>query len=316
MPCYRPLSGYRGHVNPSTGKRPIVFNRREAYAPASATDADFSVQLPCGQCVGCRLEKSRQWALRCVHEASLYEQNCFITLTYDDEHLPKNKSLVKSHFQEFIRSLRDRIRYDATLEPEHRVFSTHSSPRYMHAGEYGELNQRPHYHALLFNFDFPDKVLLRKQETGDWYESKMLTEIWGKGFASLGALTFESAAYVSRYTLKKVTGERAAEHYGERIPEYTTMSRRPGIGFNWLEKFKTDAYPSDQIAMRGRLMRPPAFYDKKLELADPQLFQYVKNRRSSDAKSIRDDPEFGVTRLRVKEIVKEKTINDQLKRKL
>lgn len=316
MPCYRPITGYRGHVNPTTGKRPLVFSRRDAYAPAYATDVDFSVDIPCGQCIGCRLEKSRQWALRCVHEASLYERNCFITLTYNDENLPENKSLIKKHFQDFIRSLRDKINYDKSLNPEHRIFPSHDSPRYFHCGEYGEENARPHYHALLFNFDFPDKILIKRSETGDLYESKILSETWAKGFASVGSLTFDSAAYVARYTLKKITGPGADAHYGGRLPEYTTMSRRPGIGQGWLDKFKSDAYPSDQIAVRGKIMQPPKFYDRKLELADPELFKYVKLRRSLDAKKGAGDEELGVTRLRVKEIVKEKTINNQLKRKL
>lgn len=258
MPCYRPLHGFRGHKN-ANGKQPIVFSRRDAANPAYSTDLDRSIQLPCGQCVGCRLEKSRQWAMRCVHEASLYERNCFLTLTYNDENLPKDKSLKKQHFQEFIRSLRDKIRYDQQLEHDVRVFPAHDSPRYFHCGEYGDLNHRPHYHALLFNFDFPDKVLFKKTDTGNIYESKILQETWQYGFCTIGSLTFESAAYCARYTLKKISGPLADDHYGGRTPEYTTMSRRPGIGRGWYEKYKSDTYPSDSVAVRGKLMKPPMY---------------------------------------------------------
>ena len=149
MPCYRPITGYRGPVNPSTGRRPLVFNRREAWAPARAIDRDVSVTIPCGRCIGCRLERSRQWAMRCVHEASLYEQNCFITLTYNEESLPKNRSLVKKHFQDFIRSLRDQLRYLNELHDLKRGFCEYPQKdariRYFHCGEYGEENGRPHY---------------------------------------------------------------------------------------------------------------------------------------------------------------------------
>lgn len=315
MPCYRPIHGFRGHTN-ANGKKPIVFSRRDATAPSFATDIDRSVKLPCGQCIGCRLEKSRQWALRCVHEASLYENNCFITLTYDEENLPKNKSLNKNHFQNFIRSLRDKIRYDASLEPKHRIFNAHNSPRYFHCGEYGDANQRPHYHAILFNFTFPDQVLFKRTDTGNIYESKILNETWQQGFCTLGAVTFESAAYVARYALKKINGPGADDHYGGRTPEYTTMSRRPGIGRGWYEKFKSDTYPSDSVALRGKLMKPPAFYDKILSLDDPELFRQTKLRRLSDASCAGDSEENQVTRLRVKEICKETTIKQQLERKL
>lgn len=315
MPCYRPIYGYRGPVN-ENGKRPIVFNRRQATNIAFAVDVDKNVKLPCGQCIGCRLERSRQWAVRCVHEASLYESNCFLTLTYNDENLPKNLSLIKTDFQNFIRSLRDRIRYDHNLEENHRVFSSHHSPRYFMAGEYGSLNKRPHYHAILFNFDFPDKVLFQKSDTGDIYESKILNEIWGKGFCSIGSVTFESAAYVARYCVDKITGEDAREHYGERIPEYTSMSLKPAIGYEWLKKYYSDAYPSDQIVVRGKPQRPPKFYDKKLSVDDPLTFEYIKKRRLSDARTASEsNPEEGeVTRLRVKEIVKTLTIKQTLKR--
>ena len=103
MACYYPLKGYRARaVNPKTGKRSIVFD-------SSLGFMDMPVEFACGQCIGCRIERSRQWAIRCVHEAQLYEANCFITLTYAPEHLPKNGSLVLEHFQKFMKRLRKRV---------------------------------------------------------------------------------------------------------------------------------------------------------------------------------------------------------------
>ena len=138
MPCFHPLTGYLARDANASGKRSIVFD------PKLALGVDVKRQVPCGRCIGCRLERSRQWAMRCVHEASLYKNNCFITLTFNDYYLPKDGSLHVEHFQKFMKRLRKRFG---------------SGVRYFQCGEYGELLRRPHYHACLFNFDFPDRVL-------------------------------------------------------------------------------------------------------------------------------------------------------------
>ena len=159
--------------------------------------------------------------MRCHHEASLYQDNCFITLTYSDEHLPSDKSLHVDHFQKFMKRLRKRFG---------------EGVRYYHCGEYGEKYMRPHYHACLFNFDFPDKKIWKENNGNRLYISESLSELWPFGFVTIGDVTFESAAYVARYIMKKVNGDLAESHY-ERVdwdtgevyhlkPEYTTMSRR------------------------------------------------------------------------------------------
>lgn len=215
--------------------------------------------LPCGRCIGCRLERSRQWAVRMVHEASLYPQNCVVTLTYGDAHLPVDGSLDRRAFPLFIRRLRKR---GATV-------------RYFHCGEYGEREGRPHYHGCLFGFDFADKVVGPLSQSGaEQWESEFLRELWPFGVSRIGTLNFESAAYIARYVTKKVTGKLAAAHYervnpltGELVqvePEFATMSRRPGIGKGWLEKYSSDVYPSDEVIVRGRECKPPRFYDKQL----------------------------------------------------
>lgn len=235
------------------------------------------VEVPCGQCIGCRLEKSRQWAVRCAHEASLYEKNCFLTLTYNDRHLPKDGSLHVDHFQKFMKRLRKAF-------PDQKI-------RFFHCGEYGEKFARPHYHACIFNFDFADKKLWRKTKDGNsLWTSETLEEIWGMGFCSIGDVTFESAAYVARYVTKKVTGKKALNHYNEinfdtgeilseRRPEYTTMSRRPGIGKPWLEKYSSDVYPDDFVLMDGKKIKPPKYYDSQFEIAYPSDFEKIKIER-------------------------------------
>ena len=268
MPCYYPLQGYLSRSLNKSGKRSVVFNHREGFI-------DLPVKVPCGQCIGCRLERSRQWAVRCVHEASLYDENCFITLTYDNEHLDKNGSLVKADFQKFMKRLRKRFG---------------SGVRYYHCGEYGEVNMRPHHHACLFNFNFGDRVPLDLSYSSNdlpaLYVSNDLAELWPFGIHTIGDVTFESAAYVARYVMKKITGERADSHYNGRLPEYTTMSRRPGIGRQWFDKFKGDCYPSDELVIRGGVVsKPPRYYDELYFGEDSKTMNLIKGRRLKCAKS-------------------------------
>ncbi len=291
MACYHPMLAYRSRdVNPS-GKRGIVFKKEDGLALSD-------LKLPCGQCIGCRLEYSRQWAIRCVHEASLYEQNCFITLTYAPDHLPDDGSLRVRDFQLFMKRLRKKF-------PAERI-------RFYHCGEYGAKHNRPHYHACLFNFDFQDRVLWKIENEIRLYVSEVLNQVWNKGFATVGDVTFDSAAYVARYITKKINGDRAKAHYeaviestGEIVdlkPEYTTMSRRPGIARDWYEKYKTDVYPDDFVVLKGKVMRPPKFYDTIFEIDDIKGYELLKKQRKIKSKEVAKDntPE----RLKVKEMVK------------
>jgi hypothetical protein len=286
----------------------MVFNNREAQQP------DDPQELPCGRCVGCRLEKSRQWAMRCIHEKSLHEDSCFITLTYNQESLlsrPNPYSLNVEDFQKFMKRLRKKF--------------SKKTIRFFHCGEYGDKYGRPHYHAIIFGLDFEDKQLYQVTSQGHrLYTSKILESLWPYGFCPIGEVTFESTAYVARYIMKKRTGDDADEHYmfvdpdtGEtyqRKPEYITMSRRPGIGKDWFEQFADDVYPKDYITLNGKKMRPPKFYDRCLEQSRPYEFDEVKERRKEAARTSESDntPE----RLRVKEQVRQRAIDDKLPRTL
>lgn len=303
MPCYSPLTGYRAQRVNDSGKRSIVFNPAHGYR-------DLPVQVPCGQCIGCRLERSRQWAIRCMHEASLHTENCFITLTYSDEHLPSDRSLNVRDFQLFMKRLRKKYNDRAI--------------RFYHCGEYGSRFGRPHYHALLFGFDFPDRQLFRVTSAGSrLYRSRDLESLWPFGFSTIGDVTFDSAAYVARYIMKKVTGDKAAEHYewidpdtGEihqRKPEYTTMSRRPGIGKLWYDKYKHEVYPSDEVIVKGRAVKPPKYYDGLYEIEYPEDAERVKEARKRAAARRKQDNT--TERLRVREKVKLAQIS-RLKRSL
>lgn len=255
MPCYKPLVGYR---SPAGGWQKRACNGPQGF-PEYLT-------VPCGQCIGCRLERSRQWAIRCVHENKMHADSCFITLTYDDDNLPPGGTLVKSDFQKFMKRLR----------------KAEGKLRFFHCGEYGETTFRPHYHALLFGWRPRDPELFANDGEVRTYTSKKLRELWPAGHSTFGEVTFESAAYVARYCTKKITGDAALDHYrvidadtGEvfdRLPEYSTQSRRPGIGRTWLERYGRDSMAKDEVIARGFAMRPPRYYDNWFEHADPQTF--------------------------------------------
>ncbi|HGJ5877695.1 MAG TPA: hypothetical protein ACHBZ9_01075 [Arsenophonus nasoniae] len=284
MSCYKPITGYRSKAGRNeNGAWPIVFSSDKGYL-------DMPVEVPCGQCIGCRLERSRQWAVRCMHEASLHEDNCFITLTYDEEHLDDHASLNKRDFQLFMKRLRKRFG---------------EGIRYFHCGEYGELLQRPHYHACLFNFDFPDKTLWTVRNGVRLYRSEALEELWPFGYSSIGSVTFDSAAYVARYITKKITGDNADEYYQGREPEYITMSRKPGIGAKWLEKYTEDVYPLDKVVLQtskgAKLAKPPRYYDKIYDLSNPSEFERIRAKRVRKASVHSEDNTY--ERLAVREKV-------------
>lgn len=274
MGCNAPLRAFR-----RPGGGPLSFSPVAGFG-------DRPLRIPCGQCAGCRLERSRVWAMRCVQEASLYDDNCFITLTYSDEALPEDGSLRKADLQGFFKRLRDRVGYG-------RV-------RYYACGEYGDSTARPHYHALIFNYDFADKAFFTQSRSGaKLYTSSLLDDLWGFGHCQIGSVSFESAAYVARYIMKKITGDLAADYYAGREPEFNEMSRRPGIGRGWIDKFLSDVYPRDYAVVNGVKCRPPRFYDGVYEVVDAKLLARVKGRRVRRAR--RFEHENTTARLDVKE---------------
>lgn len=276
MPCSFPITAFQ------LADGSIVFYEKHRHGSVR------SLFLPCGRCAQCRLERSRQWAVRCVHESKLYAENCFITLTYDDAHLPVDRGLRYEDFQKFMKRLRKRF------------FSR--VVRFYMCGEYGEERVngkptgglgRPHYHALLFNLDFEDKLYFKR--VGDFvlYTSRVLSELWPLGNHLIGSLTFESAAYCARYCLERINGPDAGRHYeivnsssGEivqRAPEFSRMSLRPGIGAEWLSKFMSDVYPRGEVVSRGRLAKSPRYYDLlfKRSGGDPTVFEQLRYELAS-----------------------------------
>lgn len=282
MACFSPLKGYR----PLAGG-PLSFG----VEPKDST----SISVACGQCIGCRLDRARMWSLRCMHEASLHEDNCFLTLTYSDENLPQYGSLNHRDFQLFFKRLRK------------------SAPaRYYMCGEYGEQFKRPHFHACVFGFNFNDRKLFSNRDGIRLYTSDHLSSLWPHGFATVGDLTLESANYVARYVLKKVTGSKADSHYsvlgdvdfstGELIklqPEYNACSTKPGIGADWFRKFESDVVVRDSVISAGHRFKMPRYYEKLMLRSDTsspieselrQLnFEALKSQRLSRFSQLEDN---------------------------
>ncbi len=219
-----------------------------------------------------------------------------MTLTYRPGDLPEDGSVDVRHWQLFAKRLRKRL----------------GPFRFLHVGEYGEENYRPHYHACLFGQDFSaDRKVFKSVGKSKTFTSKTLEETWGLGFTTLGLLSWESAAYVARYCMKKATGidegdrlRRIDLDTGEEYfvrPEYVTMSRRPGLAAEWYKRFKGDVFPDDFVVHDGKKLRVPKFYDRMLESEDPQLLETLKRKRVDAAFARRADS--SVERLKVREDV-------------
>lgn len=281
MPCTCPID-----VWPA---RPDAESRRVVYSPQASYAGAKSLRIPCGQCLSCRLARSQDWAVRCVHEAQMHEVSSFITATYSDEHLPSDLSVSKREHELFGKRMRNAF----------------GAFRFFGAGEYGSHTQRPHYHYLLFGLEFPDRQLWKTTGAGmPLYRSELLEKVWQRGECLIGDVTFESAAYVARYCTKKVNSEeRAAEVYARRLvdgngdvvrewqvePEFMLMSRRPGIGSTWFDRFAGDCFPSDFLVVEGRKVAVPGYYLSKL--AEREQLPIKLKRKASGRRHAEDNTE-------------------------
>lgn len=262
MPCYHPL---RASIIEGPGGKKLSFKM---------VTHGKGLALPCGRCIGCRLERARQWAVRILHEAKCHDDSVFVTLTYDEDHLPKDGSVSISTCQLFLKRLRARV--------------APTKIRFFLSGEYGEKFGRPHYHAIIFGHGFPDRVRIESSDERPLWRSALLESCWAQGAAPFGAVTFESASYVAQYALKKVTGRKANAHYCGRHCEFLLMSRRPGIGRAWIDRFSGDVYPADEVIVRGREARPPRYYDQVYAVRAPLAFEAIRAKREASAEALEE----------------------------
>jgi len=217
------------------------------------------------------MDRTRDWGTRIAHEVSLHEENSFLTLTYSDDHLPDDYSVDLRELQLFVKRLRKEI--------------APTRIRFYACGEYGDQGNRPHYHAIIFGYDFPDRSAWRKTATGYLtYRSALLEKLWPFGHAEIGTVSRSSGAYVARYCLKKINGPIAADHYtrvhpltgavSQVRPEFATMSTKPGIGHGWFERWEADCFPSNFVVIDGEKFPVPKYYKARLK----NSFKYPGSR--------------------------------------
>lgn len=245
MPCYHPSR--------------VGIQRKSSVADARIF---YTQVVPCGHCLGCRFEQSRQWMVRNMHESLMHRYAWFVTLTYDAKRLPENGSLRAEDLKRFFKHLRE----------ECGRFS------YYAVGEYGEFSQRPHYHALLFGVEFLDCYPWVNNSGTEVWRSPTLERIWSAGLSELGSVTESSASYVTGYVRKKLRlrdnpnrflrVDKTTGELFEVSPEFSRMSLRPAIGRRWIEKYWRDVYPRDFVVVNGIECKPPRYYDKFMDLED------------------------------------------------
>lgn len=290
MPCYHPLVGIPNGVT-EKGKTQYVILKNCDSAFVKETHPD-AISIPCGRCVGCRLDKSRAWADRLMLELDYSKKAVFVTLTVDNVHLhnndpgcirvtPSGKStLCVRDLQLFMKRLLEQF-------PDRKI------RRYL-IGEYGPRTQRSHYHGIIFGLgldDFKDKRLYKfgKNNQPLWISDWFAKEVWKLGNCIIEDVCWENCAYCARYCTKKLTGDLGKEFYGDRIPPFSIMSRNPGIAGKFYEKYNFDFDETYLSSPSGsKTIKTPKYFIKKLELDNPELAEYLKGKR----KEFIDDKRF------------------------
>lgn len=262
MPCYHPLTGWY-----------VTHGKYKGQMASRALPGVVCIEtpLPCGKCIGCRLENARQWAIRCMHESELHDDNCMVTLTYDDEHLPDDHSLRPVDVQLWLKRLRKRF-------DDRKI-------KFFLAGEYGDEKKRPHYHVLLFGIDFQDSIDYNSEDSRPSVTA--LQETWNLGHVHVAPLTLETASYVARYCLKKQTEEIDYVDKSNGVileREFTRMSRRPGIASSWIQANLLDTYKDDTVIVGKKKSRPPRYYDKSFQKSNGEKsLQDLKRKRLEES---------------------------------
>lgn len=298
LSCYHPIIAYRYKVVNPGGRygQPQHLIFRPNYEDFVSGRLQ-PVPLPCGKCLGCRMDYSRQWANRCLMEMQYHESTMFLTLTYDDAHLPRTftadpgtgevispaATLVPRDFTLFIKRLRKRFS-DQTL----RLFG---------CGEYGSQTFRPHYHIIVFGLSLSDMEPYKQSQLGDQYfTSPSLDACWTasdgspKGFIVAAPANWQTCAYVARYILKKQTGADGKRDYKALgiEPPFVRMSRRPGLGYQWFQDHP-DAMQYSQINVStvdgGRSFPPPAYFKRLYKSIDPVSADWYAIERSTAAEN-------------------------------
>lgn len=284
MPCYHPLKAWHVGYHDSGKDKYKITSYSTNYVKDALAD---SIDIPCGKCIGCRLDYSRQWADRCMLELKNHKESWFCTFTYDSDHLPINyrvneetgevtnaATLCKRDFQLFMKRLRKN--YAAKGKDNHLM--------YFCAGEYGDNTFRPHYHAIMFGLELDDLVLYKRTVDGYiYYNSEFLRSCWQKGEVVITNVTWDTCAYTARYIMKKQYGS-AAEVYEKYniVPEFTLMSRKPAIGRVFYDENKGWIFDTDLIFIGtekgSHSIKPPKYYRRLFDIDEPEQSAIMKEK--------------------------------------
>ena len=326
--CYNPMIAEpTAFVNPETGKRqykflmslkkwlenapetedeiretgkisaytsPANYGVFKAYAVDTYTGEVIShyrhnlIILPCGQCLDCRCRYAQEWANRIMLEAQYHEKSFFITLTYDDINVPRVRApdgeevltLLPKDLQDFLKRLR-----------RYQDYHKSNKIRFYAVGEYGSNTHRPHYHIIVFGLKLDDLKEIGRNKSGNLlHDSPTVRDIWNAGLTEVDELTWESAAYCARYTTKKL-GKAETDFYQQHglVPEFSRMSLKPAIGWQYFDDHKKEIYDFDEIHIStvkgGRTVKPPRYYDQKFDDICPAEMQEVKGNRRAIAEA-------------------------------
>ena len=284
------ITSYKCHHVEHTKQDKFVPCYTERVSPNAISTIREYREMPCGKCVECRLAYSRQWADRCMLELEDHDESYFLTLTYDDAHLPVVESIDDDGVYHLHSTL---VKRDVQLFLK-RLRKDGQKIRYFMCGEYGSESRRAHYHMIIYGLHLDDLILYSRNTQGDpLYNSEYLNRMWHyQGYVVVGKVTWQSCAYVARYIMKKQYGYAAGMYKDLGItPEYTAMSRRPGIGRNYYDKHKSDIYESEYIHIStesgGRRIRPPRYFDDLYAAENPGTAVYSDLRYSVDQKHSR-----------------------------
>lgn len=294
MTCYEPIVAYSVGKKKNGALKLLFAKGNNRYSDVFYDEKGIShpeyekLLLPCGHCIGCLMKRSRDWTIRLVHEMEYSTCASFVTLTYDEEHVPRSKyiddngeeqesmTLSKRDVQLFMKRLRKRI--------------GNKKIRYFLAGEYGGKTKRPHYHMIIFNYDFPDKKLFQVNDGYALYRSNMLEDIWKLGFSSIAEVNFATCSYVAKYCLKKKYGSHNMYYRIFNLePEFNLMSRRPGIGYQWIKEHQEDVFSGDykirvSTDKGGITSSIPKYYDRIYSVNHEKEIEELKRIRKESAK--------------------------------
>lgn len=319
MPCYhpkirivstseKPIKGKNGkYYRKGIIEQPNDLHRRLEeikWNPGQHVDI-----IPCKNCIGCRLEYSREWANRGYLESKMWEENWFVTVTYDNKYLytPEEMTtsdgitytndndewkgcLVKKDLHRFIHNVRQKWQ---------REFN-HTGIRFMACGEYGETGERPHYHIIFYNMPIPMESLYETKVLNNnvYYKCHLLDECWAnKGFIEVSEATWNDIAYTARYITKKINGDQSEDIYAQygQIKEYMVTSRNPGIGKPYFDEHYKEIYKNDEIVVKNTqgtiTCKPPKYFDELYEEIDPEGFEKIKiqrRRRANNVAKVKD----------------------------